>query len=183
MSTPIDTLNQQMNTLVESQASLILDYTQEIKDLKELLYDAVSVARIQDNQIKDLKEENKELNYRIDALSKMNDKKHKYHKNKCEEVKKLKKAISELGVQNQYHKNGWEVFGCQSKKDLDDEINAVKEEMTTMYHIIMNDGDKYEISKDQPLLKMVQFNIGLMLEKFKEMGSIIQGTTHILTDL
>ena len=54
------------------------------------------------------------------------------------------------------------------------ENEEVKEEMDTMYHIIMNDGDKCEISKNQPLIKIVQFNIGLMLEKFKQMSEKIK---------
>jgi hypothetical protein len=59
----------------------------------------------------------------------------------------------------------------EANKHLKDE--TIKDEMVTMYHIIMNDGDKYEISRDQPLLDMVQFNIGIMLLKFKEMGGVI----------
>lgn len=54
------------------------------------------------------------------------------------------------------------------------ENQEIKKEMDTMYHIIMNDGDKCEISKNQPLIKIVQFNIGLMLEKFKQMSEKIE---------
>ena len=49
----------------------------------------------------------------------------------------------------------------------------VKEEMVTMYKIVMNDADETEISKDQPLLNMVRFNIGIMLMKFKAMSDSI----------
>ena len=52
-------------------------------------------------------------------------------------------------------------------------IAKVKEEMVTMYKIVMNDADETEISKDQPLLNMVRFNIGIMLMKFKAMSDSI----------
>ncbi len=68
------------------------------------------------------------------------------------------------------HKEG-EIYDAIKK--LKEENKEVKKEMKTMYHIIMNDGEKYELSDKQPLIKMVQFNIGLMLEKFKEMGALI----------
>ena len=52
-------------------------------------------------------------------------------------------------------------------------IAKVKEEMVTMYKIIMNDADETVISKDQPLVNMVRFNIGIMLLKFKAMSDSI----------
>jgi hypothetical protein len=81
----MDALNSQMNLLVESQA-------EEIETLKQMRVD----DKIYNEEVlSKLMKENKELNYRIDALSKMNSKKHKYHKNKCEEVKKLKQEVSQ----------------------------------------------------------------------------------------
>ena len=102
-----------------------------------------------------------------------------YLKKKDEEIEKLK-------VENGGYNHILEKQQSQLKKYLEEEnkvmkdnkklkeeIKEVKKEMKTMYHIIMNDGEKYELSDKQPLIKMVQFNIGLMLEKFKEMGAII----------
>jgi FtsZ-binding cell division protein ZapB len=84
-----------------------------------------------------------------------------------EEVDELKEDISHMYSQEEMDQRSGEIIR------LEEEQEKIKDEMVTMYHIIMNDGDKYEIAKDQPLLTMVQFNIGLMLEKFKEMGDII----------
>ena len=71
------------------------------------------------DMVRKLKEEKKELNYRIDALSKMNDKKHKYHKNKCEEIEKLKKENKELfdGYLH-YWSGGTEGFGKDNAQEM-----------------------------------------------------------------
>ena len=58
--------------------------------------------------------------------------------------------------------------------ELKAENDKVKQEMATMYKIINNDEREYELSQDQPLLSMVVFNITIMLDKFKEMGEVIQ---------
>jgi hypothetical protein len=190
--------------------------------LKMNNYNPTELANIQyQKDIAKLKEKNEEL-------KNMNAKKHKYHKNKCKEVKdlrwlmntragehlddkqkivELKKVISDRDDEMQHKNKLFEEWGAENKElkeendmlrdllqsrvpvgcicettyqpildeneKLKEEVDNLKDEMVTMYHIIMNDGDKYEISKDQPLLKMVQFNIGLMLEKFKEMGGVI----------
>jgi regulator of replication initiation timing len=124
------------------------------------------------------------------------------HKNKkfgewCEENRELKEENDKLEVEVEGLKDDAQdewlgMFGVLNDagysatstgqlvsfvKDIIKENEKVKDEMMTMYHIIMNDpSNTCEISRDQPLLKIVQWNIGLMLEKFKEMGAIIQGT-------
>tara|TARA_R100000322_G_scaffold166569_1_gene133159 strand:- start:2825 stop:3142 length:318 start_codon:yes stop_codon:yes gene_type:complete len=54
------------------------------------------------------------------------------------------------------------------------QIEKAKQEMATMYKIIKNDEGEDELSKDQPLLSMIKFNIAIMLDKFKEMGEEIK---------
>ena len=61
----------------------------------------------------------------------------------------------------------------------EEENEEIKKEMKTMYKIIMNDGGKYELSKEQSTLKMVQSNISLMLEKFKMMSRNIAENEEI----
>jgi DNA repair exonuclease SbcCD ATPase subunit len=104
----MDALNSQMNLLVESQAQEIKELKEQNKEIKGWNRDlATQMKNHHDNwdlamkKEEELKEQNKELNYRIDALSKMNDKKHKYHMNKCEEVKKLQKSLSNLKKENE----------------------------------------------------------------------------------
>lgn len=121
----MDTINTQMNTLVESQA-------EEIKELKETIKD-------KDDEIQKLKKENK-------------------------------KHISTI-------EKHWGM-------DLVKENETIKDEMVTMYHIIINDkNNTCEIDKDQPLIDIVQFNIGLMLEKFKEMQSVMLNVFDVFPDM
>ena len=53
---------------------------------------------------------------------------------------------------------------------LKEEHERMKEEMGTMYHIICNDGEMTSLDTSNSLLNMTRFNIGLMLDKFKEMS-------------
>jgi cell division protein FtsL len=151
----VNDLKTDRDTMLETCGDLdymeeCVGYVNELKQEVEMKKDAWDGEKVCKDLIENTKytpettfiEYIQKLEKDIDALSKMNDKKHKYHKNKCEEVKKLKKAMCELGTQNQYHKNGWEVFGCQSKKDLDEENKKLKKENEKQEDILVSIQDE-----------------------------------------
>jgi predicted nucleic acid-binding Zn-ribbon protein len=100
----VNDLKNDLDDALKNVADTEKELKDEIKELKEMgteydpsvdtLVDTEWLEKLQ-GEINGLKEEKKELNYRIDALSKMNSKKHKYHMNKCEEVKKLKQEVAQ----------------------------------------------------------------------------------------
>ena len=188
----MDTINTQMNTLVETQAEEIKKLNNRISELEEevdelytwedveekaddLLTSVISDAVDDEecvvgssgleNYIKKLKEK---LDKAEGIASAYVDKQEIAHFLGC--------CFTEQFDWKHEFKNRDEAieYGDKEFEKLHKMNEKIKDEMITMYHIIMNDGDKYELSKEQPLIDMVQQNITLMLEKFKEMGAIIE---------
>jgi len=169
--------------------SMIDDMYENIKELKEENQVLSDGAEEDERANAELKEENEKLKDTFthgniheiaekheklkERLLELNDLNTETHQKYGIMVKNLQEQLKKGGKAHKKDKKAYD----KNLKIRDEEIDSVKDEMATMYHIVMNDGDKYEISKDQPLLNMVQFNIGLMLEKLKEMGSFISDQT------
>ena len=91
-----------------------------------------------------------------------------------EEIVKLKEEKSNQQDYIDKLECGKVVFECAECDELKEENEEIKKEMGTMYKLIMNDGDKYELSKKQSTINMVQSNISLMLEKLRMMSEEIK---------
>lgn len=90
------------NTLEEEIVELKKD-NEKLKEENEELDIIIACNKVPEDcsivynsVITKLKEEIKEQNYKIDTLGKMNDKKNRYHKNKCKENSELKEEIEQL---------------------------------------------------------------------------------------
>lgn len=72
----------------------------------------------------------------------------------------------------------------KENEKLKETQEEIKKEMKIMYDIIMNDeNNECTMSKDQPVISMVKFNIGLMLEKFKTMSKMLKDSDDEIEQL
>ena len=160
-SKPLDTLNEQMNLLVESQAQDIKELHEQLKTMAECS-DAGMLVNVDGDCIHNLKEENEKLKKELVALSKMNDKKHRYHKNKCEEVKKLKQEVEQK-------KDAWD--GHKVLEDLLENTNYTPE--TTFIEYIQ------KLEKENENLKREMDEVA---HKVNKLDDIVDENNDLKTD-
>jgi hypothetical protein len=197
----MDTTKQDMRTRCDELFKMIEDRAQrdaeENKKLKEEIKNLKNNEKLREEKLQEITLENKKNSNEfqmevIKAYESMTGVPHCdiiSHADPDDDTKMTFKECEEYeeeinGLQEEIEdENGMSKLVHHQNMGLLEDLKKLKDEMATMYHIIMNDGDQYEISKDQSLLDMVQQNIGLMLEKFKDMGEVIKKLKEKLVEM